>query len=1052
MNRISARPGNLAPLGTLLAVLTLTLLSGVKPALADGTVTISGTTIVDFKGWGLFPAQYDRQLPTYADGSPAYGDATWLGTGTTVNATMTAVGDLGFDIARMDMSPTLGKPDGTLDATRMQDLKDHLTILRNLGYTKYQFSNWSPPVHLKLPYQVRYGKYNGQDEYLDPAKTGQYADFMVAVINNLTASGFAAPVALSIQNEPDINPIYDGCVYANTDSQRATYVDAVKQLRSKLNANGYSGVAILAPETSSLTGIQNVIGSPSSSGFSNMLSDAAFSSAVGGFAYHTYATAGNTVDLLAAMSAYPGKDRWMTEISVWSDVYPIVNSSVVLDSGNPQLNWSLQYVRRMGGDIVDFHTNYWYAWRGWHPSSAADGEDLLYGDVNAPSKTKAYYVFQKLWKTVRPGWKVKQTTGTDPDLRTDNTTLINNRDENQWSAPVDIVAFEAGDGSASCLMLANWKGFAKNITNISGLKGTSATLFVTSPSQDMAQTATRAVSGGTLQGGSLTLPAYSITYVIASGGGAANASKINAGGSAVGAFVADTNFSGGNTSSTVATVSVAGVVNPAPASAYRTERYGAFTYTLNGLTAGQSYTVRLHFAELYFGAGNPGGGGVGSRKFNVAINGVSVLSEFDILANAGGPNQALVREFAATANSSGQISVAFTNGSANNAEVTAIEAVPGGTLTVAAPDFSPGAGTYTSAQSVTISSATTVATIRYTTNGTNPTSATGTVYSGPVNVASSLTLKAIAYKSGSADSAVTSAAYTINLPGTTLPLKINAGGGAASPFIADQYFSGGTAAANWTGAIDTSAANAAPAAVYQAERYGACTYTIPGLTAGTTYTVRLHFCENYFTAANQRNFNVAINGASVLSNFDVYLAAGATHKAVVQSFTATANSSGQIVIALTNGSANNALINGVEILAGGGGGGGGTATPVIVSASTTATGYNSDKIANSWDGVIANIGSYNCFCLFTNDSATYNLQAASQVSSMDLANAFSGTNNVKVEVYTGSWQTALPSYALTGTPGAFTRATFPATYTGVTAVRVTALADYFYIDEIKFNK
>jgi hypothetical protein len=76
----------------------------------------------------------------------------------------------------------------------------------------------------------------------------------------------------------------------------------------------------------------------------------------------------------------------------------------------------------------------------------------------------------------------------------------------------------------------------------------------------------------------------------------------------------------------------------------------------------------------------------------------------------------------------------------------------------------------------------------------------------------------------------------------------------------------------------------------------------PRLTAGSQYTVLLHFAEFYFTAAGGRVFNVAINGTSVLSNFDIYALAGA-NKALVEQFTATANSSGQIVIAYTNGTA-----------------------------------------------------------------------------------------------------------------------------------------------------
>ncbi len=81
---------------------------------------------------------------------------------------------------------------------------------------------------------------------------------------------------------------------------------------------------------------------------------------------------------------------------------------------------------------------------------------------------------------------------------------------------------------------------------------------------------------------------------------------------------------------------------------------------------------------------------------------------------------------------------------------------------VATPTFTPAAGTFTTAQSVTIACATTDATIRYTTDGTNPTATTGTVYSTAINVATTTTIKAIAYKTGMTDSDVATALYTIN--------------------------------------------------------------------------------------------------------------------------------------------------------------------------------------------------------------------------------------------------------------------------------------------------
>ncbi len=85
---------------------------------------------------------------------------------------------------------------------------------------------------------------------------------------------------------------------------------------------------------------------------------------------------------------------------------------------------------------------------------------------------------------------------------------------------------------------------------------------------------------------------------------------------------------------------------------------------------------------------------------------------------------------------------------------------------VATPTFSPGAGSYTSPQSVTISTTTSGASIRYTTDGSTPGETAGTLYSGPVSIGSTTTLKAIAYESGMADSAVASAAYSFGGPGS----------------------------------------------------------------------------------------------------------------------------------------------------------------------------------------------------------------------------------------------------------------------------------------------
>ena len=86
---------------------------------------------------------------------------------------------------------------------------------------------------------------------------------------------------------------------------------------------------------------------------------------------------------------------------------------------------------------------------------------------------------------------------------------------------------------------------------------------------------------------------------------------------------------------------------------------------------------------------------------------------------------------------------------------------------VATPTFSPVAGTYTEVQNVTISTETADATIYYTTNGDDPTTSS-TEYTVAIPVNESMTIKAIAVKSGMANSAIASAAYTINLPLSTM--------------------------------------------------------------------------------------------------------------------------------------------------------------------------------------------------------------------------------------------------------------------------------------------
>ncbi len=85
------------------------------------------------------------------------------------------------------------------------------------------------------------------------------------------------------------------------------------------------------------------------------------------------------------------------------------------------------------------------------------------------------------------------------------------------------------------------------------------------------------------------------------------------------------------------------------------------------------------------------------------------------------------------------------------------------TIAAVAPVFSPKAGTYTSPQSVSLTDTTPGASIYYTTDGTKPTTSS-TMYTGPITIATTQSVKAIAVATGYGISTVASAAYIIAVP------------------------------------------------------------------------------------------------------------------------------------------------------------------------------------------------------------------------------------------------------------------------------------------------
>jgi alpha-tubulin suppressor-like RCC1 family protein len=98
-----------------------------------------------------------------------------------------------------------------------------------------------------------------------------------------------------------------------------------------------------------------------------------------------------------------------------------------------------------------------------------------------------------------------------------------------------------------------------------------------------------------------------------------------------------------------------------------------------------------------------------------------------------------------------------------------------GVGTVATPTFSPTPGTFTTAPTVTLASATTGAEIRYTLDGSDP-GLQSPIFASPFTVPATSTVKARAFKADMVASAIASASYTVNTGSTDAP-TISVGSG-----------------------------------------------------------------------------------------------------------------------------------------------------------------------------------------------------------------------------------------------------------------------------------
>jgi hypothetical protein len=369
----------------------------------------------------------------------------------------------------------------------------------------------------------------------------------------------------------------------------------------------------------------------------------------------------------------------------------------------------------------------------------------------------------------------------------------------------------------------------------------------------------------------------------------------------------------------------------------------------NSAVATAKYTIETQAAAPVF---SPVAGTYTTAQ-SVKITSTTAGAAIYYTTNGTAPTTASTKYTAAVAVSASETleAISVATGYTNSAIATAKYTI---NLSAATPVLSPVAGTYTSAQSVKITSTTTGAIIYYTTNGATPTTAS-TKYSAAIAVAASETIKAIAVASGYTNSAVASAVYVIETPAAMPVFSPLAGTYAAAQSVkitstttgATIYYTlNGTAptiaSTKYTAAISVSASETvkaiAVATGYADSAIASAAYVIESPAAAPVFSP----VAGTYTAAQSVKITSATTGATIY-----YTTSGATPTTASTKYTAaiTVAASETIkAIAVATGYATSAVVSAAYVIETP------AATPVFSPVAGTYTTMQSVKITSATTG------------------------------------------------------------------------------------------------------
>jgi glucuronoarabinoxylan endo-1,4-beta-xylanase len=340
---------------------------------------------------------------------------------------------LGFSLLRIRIDPNRNWTDETVNAQNA-----HAAGAKVLG------TPWSPPASMKDNNNVVHGS-------LLPSQYGAYATYL-----NQAATSIGLDY-VSIQNEPDWNPDYEGCVWTGT------------QLETFAANNAQAiGKPVVMPEA---VNFNDSLSDPT-------LNDATAASHVSFIAGHFYG-GGNTVHQNALNH---GKHVWETEH--------------YLTGGQSDFNVCMQLAKEVS-DAMNNQFSAYFWW--WVNDSQSDGTDLV---NSSGSIIKPGYILGQFAKWIRPGAR-RVTADYNPTSNVYVTAYVSGNN-------LIIVAINNGTGSASQQFVlqgssaTTFEGFrtssSQSMADIGGSTVSSGSFTATLPAQSVTTFVQTGSSGGLANG------------------------------------------------------------------------------------------------------------------------------------------------------------------------------------------------------------------------------------------------------------------------------------------------------------------------------------------------------------------------------------------------------------------------------------------------------------------------------------------------------------------------------------------------------------------------